>query len=45
MAFVCGGPYIEGHDEFGLELLADCLSTMEKPGKLILKQIPACMTI
>ena len=22
MAFVCGGPYVEGHDEFGLELLA-----------------------
>ncbi len=22
MAFVCGGPYIEGHDKFGLELLA-----------------------
>lgn len=21
VAFVCGGPYIEGHDEFGLELL------------------------
>jgi len=21
MAFVCGGPYIEGHDKFGLELL------------------------
>ncbi len=21
MAFVCGGPYVEGHDEFGLELL------------------------
>lgn len=22
VAFVCGGPYIDGHDEFGLELLA-----------------------
>ena len=22
VAFVCGGPYVEGHDEFGLELLA-----------------------
>ncbi len=22
MAFVCGGPYVEGHDGFGLELLA-----------------------
>jgi phosphonate transport system substrate-binding protein len=22
MAFVCGGPYVEGHDNFGLELLA-----------------------
>ena len=22
VAFVCGGPYIEGHDKFGLELLA-----------------------
>lgn len=22
MAFVCGGPYVVGHDEFGLELLA-----------------------
>lgn len=22
MALVCGGPYVEGHDEFGLELLA-----------------------
>jgi len=21
LAFVCGGPYVEGHDEFGLELL------------------------
>lgn len=21
MAFVCGGPYVDGHDEFGLELL------------------------
>ncbi len=22
VAFVCGGPYVDGHDEFGLELLA-----------------------
>jgi phosphonate transport system substrate-binding protein len=22
VAFVCGGPYVEGHDEFGMELLA-----------------------
>jgi phosphonate transport system substrate-binding protein len=22
LAFVCGGPYVEGHDEFGMELLA-----------------------
>jgi phosphonate transport system substrate-binding protein len=22
VAFVCGGPYVDGHEEFGLELLA-----------------------